>query len=231
MAASFKNYFLLVLILSSAVLALSIRPTHKIADQKPQIRLEKIIPTAFGGWQEIKQSNQQIVNPQELQMLNEIYSQTLSKTYINSAGYRVMLSIAYGGDQSRDLQVHRPEVCYAAQGFQTSDQKKVVLNIGGKELPAMRLMARLGSRNEPVTYWVRIGDKIVRGNLEQGFARLSYGIKGQIADGLLFRVSSIDNDSAAAYVNQDKFVSDLTKVVVDVDKPSLIGQMNFSTPQ
>ena len=209
--------------LSSAALALVIHPTQKIADQKPPIQLEKIIPTSFGDWQEIKQSGQQIVNPQELQMLNEIYSQTLSKSYVNSAGYRIMLSIAYGGDQSRDLQVHRPEVCYAAQGFQTSEQQKVVLNIADKPVPAMRLMARLGSRNEPVTYWVRIGDKIVRGNLEQGFARLSYGLKGKIADGLLFRVSSIDKDSSAAYVNQDKFVSDLTKATLDADKPSLIG--------
>lgn len=219
----FKNILLMALMLASAGLALSIRPTHKIADQKPPVHLERMIPESFGNWREIKQSSQKIVNPQERQMLNEIYSQTLSKTYIDSTGYRVMLSIAYGGDQSRDLQVHRPEACYSAQGFKLSNQQKVALQIGDRQIPAMRLQTQLGSRIEPLTYWVRIGNKIVRGNLEQGFARLSYGVKGLIADGLLFRVSSIDSDPPTAYDKQEKFASDLAKAMLAADKPSLLG--------
>ena len=156
-------------------------------------------------------------------MLNELYSQALSRTFINSAGYRVMLSIAYGGDQSRDLGIHRPEVCYVAQGFQLSDKEKVLLQIDDKKVPAMRMQTRLGSRNEPVTYWIRVGDKVVRGNLELGFARLFYGVQGQIADGLLFRVSSIDADSITAFNIQEKFASDLAKAVRETDKPSLLG--------
>lgn len=213
----------MALMLLAAGLALYIRPTLKIADQGSPINLEKIIPESFGDWREVTQSAQQIINPQEQQMLNEIYSQMLSRTYINSAGYRVMLSIAYGGDQSRDLQVHRPEVCYSAQGFKLSNQEKVSLQIGDRPIPAMRLQTQLGSRIEPLTYWVRIGKKIVRGNLEQGFARLSYGIRGQIADGLLFRVSSIDSNLANAYDKQEKFASDLAKAMLESDKPSLVG--------
>ncbi|MDD5332958.1 MAG: EpsI family protein [Rhodoferax sp.] len=222
MKPHFKSILLMVLMLASAGLALSIRPTHKIADQTP-VHLEKVVPGSFGDWHEIKQSGQQIVNPQEQQMLDEIYSQTLSKTYVDSTGYRIMLSIAYGGDQSRDLQVHRPEVCYSAQGFKLSHQEKVSLQIGDRKVPAMRLQTQLGARLEPLTYWVRIGNKIVRGNLEQGFARLSYGIRGLIADGLLFRVSSIDSDPANAYGKQEKFVGDLTKAMLERDKPSLLG--------
>lgn len=164
-------------------------------------------------------------------MLDEIYSQTLSKTYVDSTGYRIMLSIAYGGDQSRDLQVHRPEVCYSAQGFKLSHQEKVSLQIGDTKVPAMRLQTQLGARVEPLTYWVRIGNKIVRGNLEQGFARLSYGIRGLIADGLLFRVSSIDPDPAKAYDKQERFASDLTKALMETDRPSLIGTARLPANQ
>jgi EpsI family protein len=223
MKPTFKSILLMALMLLSAGLALYIRPTLKIADQKTPVNLEKIIPESFGEWHEVKQSTQQIVNPQEQQMLNEIYSQTLSRTYINPAGYRVMLSIAYGGDQSRDLQVHRPEVCYSAQGFKLSNQEKVSLQIDDRQIPVMRLQTQLGSRMEPITYWVRIGNKIVRGNLEQGFARLSYGIRGQIADGLLFRVSSIDSNPVNAYDKQETFASDLARALLETDKPSLLG--------
>ena len=213
----------MALMLLSAGIALSIRPTSRLADQKPPITLEKIIPASFGDWREINQNTQSIVNPQEQKMLSELYSQTLSKTFINSVGYRIMLSIAYGGDQSRDLGVHRPEVCYVAQGFQLSSKEKVSVQIGDIQVPAMRMQTRLGSRNEPVTYWIRIGDKVVRGNLELGFARLSYGVQGKIADGLLFRVSSIDSDSTTAFNIQEKFASDLATAVLAADMPTLLG--------
>jgi EpsI family protein len=231
MKPHFKGAILMVFMLASAGLTLVIKPTHRLADQKPAVTLENVIPTSFGNWREIKHSTQQIVNPQEQQMLNELYSQTLSKTFINPAGYRVMLSIAYGGDQSRDLGVHRPEVCYVAQGFQLLSKEKVLLRIGDMKVPAMRMQTRLGSRNEPVTYWIRVGDKIVRGNIELGFARLFYGVQGQIADGLLFRVSSIDTDSTTAFVIQEKFASDLANAVQEADRPSILGAARLLSKQ
>jgi Protein of unknown function (DUF3485) len=36
-----------------------------------------------------------------------------------------------------------------------------------------------------------------------------YGLRGQIPDGLLFRVSSINTDSAASFRLQERFLSDL----------------------
>lgn len=224
-----KSFVLMLLMLVSAAAGYVARPTVKIADQKAAVQLEKMIPESFGNWRELKQGVSMIVNPQEQQVLNEIYSQTLSKTYVNAEGYRVMLSIAYGGDQSRDLQVHRPEVCYSAQGFQVSAAEKVSLHINGGQLPAMRLQARLGTRTEPVTYWVRIGDQVVRGNLEQGFARLSYGVRGQIADGLLFRVSSIDKEPPHAYRYQEAFVNDLMLAVADANKSAFLGKFKPGT--
>jgi len=229
MRQTIENYVLLSLMLCSAATAVAIRPSSKLADQRPHLELNQIIPNKFGDWQELPSTNVGIVNPQETELLNEIYSQTLSKTYINAKGYRIMLSIAYGGDQSRDLQVHRPEVCYSAQGFQISDQQKVAINLAERPIPAMHINAKLGARNEPITYWVRIGDKLVRGNLEQGFARLGYGLQGKIADGLLFRVSSIDADAKTAYTNQDQFIRDLHSAVAPDKKAAIFGTLTTSS--
>jgi EpsI family protein len=87
----------------------------------------------------------------------------------------------------------------------------------------MNLVAKLGQRNEPVTYWVRIGEKVVRGNLEQGFARLGYGLSGVVADGVLFRVSSISNQSDRAYALQKQFINDLLASVPANTKSYLLG--------
>lgn len=217
----------MALMLASAGLAYTSKPTHRLADTKSAIVLERAIPKSFGDWHEAEQAASQIVNPQQQKVLDETYSQTLSKTYVSSGGYRIMLSIAYGGDQSRDLQVHRPEVCYSVQGFTIANLTKVTIPIVGQQLPAMHLQTSLGARNEPVTYWTRIGEKVVRGNIEQGFARLSYGIKGYIADGLLFRISSIDRDAANAYIEHDKFVADLMASLSESDRAVFVG-MNTS---
>lgn len=224
-----QSFLLLALMLCTATMALLIKPTQRLADSKPQVSLERMIPTSFGDWSEIAGASQQIVNPQELKILNALYSQTLSRTFVNSNGYRIMLSVAYGGDQSRDLGVHRPEVCYAAQGFQLSNQHKTNLQLGNVEVPAMRMQTRLESRFEPVTYWIRIGDKVVRGNLELGFARLSYGVKGQIADGLLVRLSSIDADAPRAFKMQDTFARDLSLAVRQADLPTLLGSASVAS--
>mgnify|MGYP003340463721 CR=1 FL=1 len=45
------------------------------------------------------------------------YDQTLMRTYANSHGEQIMLALAWGERQRQDVKVHRPEVCYPAQGF------------------------------------------------------------------------------------------------------------------
>jgi len=157
-------------------------------------------------------------------MLEELYSETLSRVYVNAKGSAVMLSLAYGANQSRDLQIHRPEVCYSAQGFQLLNSAKTNLLTVAGIVPAMQLVAKQSQRIEPITYWVRIGEKVVRGNLEQGFARVGYGLRGVVADGILFRVSSISTDTKDAYVTQKQFIDDLLRAVPASTKNYLLGK-------
>ena len=218
-----SSFILLALMISASAFAVALKPTHRLADDRGAIDLKKILPEQFGDWREERQSSAVIVDPETKELLDKIYSQTVSRTYVNSKGYRIMLSLAYGGDQSTDMQVHRPEVCYAAQGFAIGNKQKVEILADGSSIPAMRLDTSLGPRVEPVTYWLRVGEKLVRGNIELGFARLSYGLHGQIADGLLFRVSSIDRDSPGAFVQQDKFIDDLLKSMPAENRRAVVG--------
>jgi EpsI family protein len=136
-----------------------------------------------------------------------------------------MLSIAYGGNQSRNLQVHRPEVCYAALGFQLLSLRKSSLADmpGVRPIPVMQMVTAQSLRNEPVTYWIRVGDQVVRGNVELGLARLSYGLRGYIADGLLFRVSSVTSRNEEGFDLQRRFVRDLLASMTAEQRRALVG--------
>lgn len=208
----------------AAALAQWLTPTVQMAALQGALRLEAVVPKAFGGWRIETATPAVVVNPQQQALLDQLYSQLLIRTYINSDGQRIMLSIAYGKDQRDGSQLHYPEVCYPAQGFQIMSSHPATLLIGQHRIPVRRLETSLQQqRFEPVTYWTTIGETAVRGGVDKKLAELRYGLRGVVPDGLLFRVSSIDRDSEKAFEHQSKFAQDLLTQVDPKVRKRLAG--------
>lgn len=213
----------LLLMVAGALVAWRMTPTISMTSVHGTIDLERSIPQQFGDWR-MEANGNGIVNPQQEALLRKLYSQTLSRTYVNRAGARIMLSIAYGNDQRDGMQLHYPEVCYPAQGFQLESNRPVTLSIAGRDVPARQLETALGrQRPEPVTYWTVIGETAVRGGAPKKLVEMRYGLKGLIPDGLLFRVSSINGDSAAAFTLQQQFSDALLGAVPEALRVRLAG--------
>ena len=222
-----RNATIATLIMAlAAALAWLLTPTHRLADENP-IRLESMIPTTFGEWQVDTKVFAGVVNPQQTELINRLYSQTLSRTYVNArTGERVMLSIAYGEDQRDGMQMHYPEVCYPAQGFLLVSSQRSTLSLDGYSVPIKRLETTLGRhRHEPVTYWTTVGGRVVVGGFSKKLAELRYGLKQVIPDGLLFRVSTIGPDSKAGFDRQDRFIRDLVAVLPADARKQLTGSL------
>lgn len=205
------------------VAGIGVRPSAKAVDRGTAITLETAVPKAFGEWRELPDQNAQVVNPQTKELLDKLYSQILTRTYVNKQGYRIMLSMAYGDDQRGGLQAHRPEVCYPAQGFKLGKVEEGTLPTSFGAIDVRRLTTELGPRSEPVTYWLTVGDQVIRNNFDKRIAQIRLGLTGQIPDGLLFRVSSIDNDPARAFGMHEKFASDMLTAVPVETRRQLSG--------
>jgi EpsI family protein len=188
----------------------------------PRYVLQEVIPEKFGDWTVVKEQAQ-VVNPQSQALLDDLYSQLLVRTYINSRGYRVMLSMAYGNDQRGGLAAHMPEVCYPAQGFRLMLNERVDLNTSFGAIPVTRLSTSMGTRFEPVTYWVTMADTPMTRTFQRRLAELKLALTGKAPDGLLFRISSIDTSTSLAFAEQESFVVDLLKTVPAVDRKRLAG--------
>lgn len=212
-----------VLMVSSGALTMALTPTVKIADQQEMLNLEALIPAQFGNWQIDNSIIPLQVDAETQSQLDRIYNQTISRTYINTLGERIMLSVAYGGDQSDNLAVHKPEVCYYAQGFEIMKIFADELLTSYGKLPIKRLLAIKGNRNEPITYWVTVGNKAVLPGIDQKLQQLRYGLTGRVPDGMLVRVSSIDNDKDKAYQLQSIFIRDMLTAVDVKKRVRLIG--------
>ena len=186
--------------------------------------LEKIIPRQFGGWTPVP--GVRLVEPPGSDTLeHEIYNQEIARGYADSDGHVVMLLIAYGASQSDRLQLHRPEICYAAQGFRVSRPTAASLVYSERAPPIRltRLVAQREARFEPVTYWMRIGNDVATGVVERQILKVNYGLHGLIPDGALIRVSTIGLSEQTAFEVETKFIQNLLQSVDPATRKFLVG--------
>lgn len=205
---------LLAAMLLAAWLAQVLKPTRQLAQQLETIHLMEQVPRAFAGWREDESTVPVLPDPTLQARLDTVYDQTLARSYVNAGGERVMLTIAYGRDQSSEATaVHRPEFCYGAQGFSVRGNgiERVPLEAGA--VTVQRLVGTLGTRVEPISYWVTLADQATLPGFGRKWAQLRLGLSGYVADGMLVRVSTLGMPAGRAYSAQDRFLQDLARAV------------------
>jgi EpsI family protein len=218
-----KGFLLLILMIAASVLSVAMRPTHKVANQGPKFVLEEMIPDQFGDWKIDPVMMPIQVSPDVQAQLDKIYNQTLARTYINSRGERIMLSIAYGGDQTDSLSVHLPEGCYGGQGFAIQEKSSGYLHTLFGGISVARLVATKGSRVEPITYWIVSAGKASGSAWEIKLAKMTYSLRGSVPDGMLIRISSISGDSKDAYALQSQFSEAMLLSLTPENRKRMIG--------
>jgi len=189
-------------------------------------QFENVVPQQFGDWIEVSDAaGSAIVDPEQQDALNNLYTQIVGRTYLHKpSGRQVMLSIAYGDNQTFSKQLHRPESCYSSQGFNIENLHEEVLKTSNFPISVRRMTASRSSTLEQVTYFIRIGDKVISGPPSAlNYARMGMGLKGYIADGLLFRISEVSDDAKLSNQLNDQFINDLLKAITPAQQAILIG--------
>ena len=222
-AARRQAAIVLVSAVCTAALAGALVPTIRVADTRPKTPLSELVPASFGEWVEDRSMPVVLPAPDVQANLNKVYNQVLARTYVNKQGYRIMLSVAYGGDQSDGMQVHRPEVCYPAQGFEVQRVWADDVQLADRSIPVTRATTRLGPRIEPLTYWIINGEQVIRPGFGARLVQLQYTMRGKIPDGMLVRVSSIDPETKRAFEMQDRFSRDMALALDPAFRIRIVG--------
>jgi len=186
-------------------------------------KFEDTIPLQFAGW--TRRETSAIVTPEDENSLSaRLYSQTLGRLYTRGDSDYVMMLIAYGDTQSDMLQLHRPEVCYPAFGFDVTQSNRTDIALGnGVSIPGRSLTATLPDRTEHITYWTRIGEYLPIDGHEQRMMKLRTAFAGIIPDGVLVRISSAENNPTASFALNQEFAADLLAATPPNMRPALIG--------
>lgn len=190
----------------------------------PPAPFAQLLPERFGDWRVDTSVMPVAPTPDVQQALDQIYDEIVSRTYVNSANEQIMLVVAYGGDQSDGLKAHRQEVCYTAQGFQIDSVTAGQIALPGSKVPVVRVQTHKDTRHEPMTYWFMMGNDVRLSRLGRLYAQIRYGLQGEVPDGLLVRVSSVNKDAQNAFALQDAFVAQLLAQVSPDTRARLAGQ-------
>jgi EpsI family protein len=119
--------------------------------------------------------------------------------------------------------MHKPEICYPAQGFVLLDKQIGTLDLQSKPVTAVRLQTKLGQRTEPITYWTVVGDHVTKSGIDKKITEMRYALGGRIPDGMLVRVSSIDPSNSNANGQQNQFANTMIAAIAPGHRKRFAG--------
>jgi EpsI family protein len=202
-----------------------LRPRRKIVLMPEGAKLTDIVPATFAGWSS-GEGGDIVVPRTEGSLASTLYSDQLARSYHDTVATdpEVMVLVAYGAAQSDLLQLHRPEVCYPAIGFEIIDRRFMDIGKGNRRIPAVGLTARAGSRVEDIVYWTRLGDALPRTASEQRADRLESAMQGYIGDGVLFRASAARTSDEPLFGQLTGFLEALVTSLRPEARVALLGR-------
>jgi EpsI family protein len=205
--------------------AVALKPKRRVS-LLGRSKLADVVPSAFGAW--TSRDVGDLVAPKtEGSLASRLYGETVGRVYRQAGtGIEVMMLLAHGDTQTDQLQLHRPESCYPAFGFQlTSNRPASVPLAGGEQLPTRRIVANGPDRIENIVYWSRIGEFLPNSGPQQRLDQLKTAMQGIVADGLLARFSVLGASPDDAFTALDGFIPTLIMAVRPGDRPALIGTL------
>lgn len=187
-------------------------------------KVADLVPATFGGWTSEDVGDPYAVNGKGT-LSAKLYNELVVRQYVNQASQTgILMLLAYGGKQSDELQLHRPEVCYPAFGYALVRNEPLSLPVGpGVTLPVRRLAAEQDDRRESIVYWSRMGELLPQSAAQQRSARLQIGMQGIIPDGLLCRFSMAGENVEQNWKQIDAFVGGLLAAIAPDKRNVLIG--------
>jgi EpsI family protein len=203
-----------------------LRPRRLLSFMPPGRKLSDLVPHTLPGFAEGGTGD--IVIPRTAGSLSStLYSDELGRIFHpdGQPDTSIMMLIAYGPAQTETLQLHRPEVCYPAIGFDIVGRRDLVLSCGPfGQVPAVGLTAAQEGRVEDIVYWTRVGNALPRDSLEQTFARFRQSVAGDIGDGTLARASAVRVGNVPQFDIVSKFMEALIMGVSPAGRRALIGR-------
>lgn len=197
---------------------LAVVATPHLTEDKTPVDIEAATPQTVGSWRVLQTSAMQVGLSTAANDINQPYDQTVMRTYVDTEGHAIYVALAWGRHQRQEVKIHRPELCYPAQGLAVESLKDTRFPLtapNGQPIIGKRMVTHNGAgMTELVSYWIRIGSTYSGNALQTRLHIVQEGLAGRVTDGVLVRVSqrvAKDQDFEAAFKRQEQFIADFYK--------------------
>jgi EpsI family protein len=201
----------------AALLAVALAPRTVV--EQPPAELGAAVPTEFSNWRAANSTLQQVglfaTDENGRNPMQTVYDDSFLRSYESNDGTQMMVAVAYDRVQREEDRVHRPEICYIAQGFHILSDEPVTFHLdaaGNREIEGRRMLAQKSGRLEAVSYWIRIGNSFTQNPWRSRAYVLAEGLTGKLHDGILVRVSQVIEspaDATRAFATQERFLDSM----------------------
>ena len=213
-----KSAALVSSLLAAALTAILLAPN--LSQNGAQQSLEQFLPEKVGGWQVVNTSTIQVGLSTDTG-IDQPYDQTVMRSYINPHGKVLHLAVAWGQKQRQEVKIHRPELCYPAQGFEVISLENTTFAVAqANPVTGKRMVRNRYGQLEAVSYWIRIGSIYSDSPWQTRKHILLEGLSGHLLDGVLVRVSQPVGTQAQlehAFKLQEEFAA---RLVADTRPPA-----------
>lgn len=170
--------------------------------------LDSLVPAQIGSW--AQSGLEGVLIPKAEKAEDRAYDDYIARYYTSSTAAPVVLLIAYGSAQTGNTQLHRPEVCYPAAGFKLRKWPDLSLALPNTVPIAARSMTALATgRVEQILYWSRVGREFPTSSAAQRWSTFRQTLEGKVPDGVLVRMSTMNEDRDRALEVLQKFAASL----------------------
>ncbi|RZI86214.1 MAG: EpsI family protein [Rubrivivax sp.] len=222
-----RSIVISIALAGSAVLAMVATPTLHEIQNPPQ--LEQTVAHQVGPWRELPNPRVQVALSTGEPTFDQPYDQSVMRSYVDDQGHMIQVAVAWGKRQRQEIKIHRPELCYPAQGLTVQSLKDVTFPIttpDGGPVTGKRMIAK--DRNggiEAVSYWIRLGGTYSGTAWQTRGYILREGLAGRVPDGVLVRVSqraAPGTDMEALFRRQEQFAAQLVSASSPEARPLLV---------
>lgn len=193
--------------------------TPKTLSQAVAPDLERHVPKQIGEWHAVESPLVQVglTTGKETDM-NQPYDETVMRTYQDDKGHAIQIALAWGQRQRQEIKIHRPELCYPAQGYTVTALREATfpaMTSDGQAITGKRMVTKdRGEQTQLVSYWIRIGHVYSSSAWTTRLHILKEGLQGRMTDGILVRASQYvagNQDQESAFRRQEQFLAALVQ--------------------
>lgn len=187
------------------------------------VALADLLPVTCGAWHRRAALTPAPEADDSLSL--SLYSAQATTRFVHDNAASVSVFLAYGPVQDDARQIHRPEECYPAAGYDVRETGVVPLVVRpALTIPLSCIEAEAREEVQHIGYWVRIGDRLAPTAASQRLALLRAAASGTIEDGLLVRCAVAGGTAAAAALVRADFIVAWINSLSDGQRAAVLGR-------